>query len=138
MTMTRSVLHRRTDKSFRCDLRLRQRLLPPHPHKLDNSSPMSQVTIQQAIDLALDHHRAGRLHQAEQLYRQVLAADPENAWALQLLGMIAYQVGNPTLAIQLIQRAIAIDPTPADFHNNLGEIFRNVGRLDEAEATFMR
>src|SRR5581483_8615718 len=99
---------------------------------------MSQLTIQQAIDLALEHHRAGRLNQAEQIYRQVLGAEPKNAWALQLLGMIAHQVGNSKLAIELIQRAIAIDPSPPDFHNNLGEILRVNGRLDEAEQCFGR
>ena len=96
------------------------------------------MTVEQAIDLGLDHHRAGRLNQAEQLYRQVLSAQPDNAWALQLLGMIAHQVGNSPLAIELIRRAIAIDPTPADFHNNLGEILRVNGRLDEAEASMLR
>ena len=94
---------------------------------------MSQLTIQQAIDLALEHHRAGRLNQAEQIYRQVLAAEPRNPWALQLLGMIAHQVGNSKVAIELINRAIAIDPTPPDFHNNLGEIYRTTGKLQEAE-----
>ncbi len=99
---------------------------------------MSQLTIQQAIDQALEHHRAGRLNQAERIYRQVLATQPNHPWAIQLLGMIAHQCGNSKLAIELIQRAIAIDPTPADFHNNLGEILRINGRLDEAEASFQR
>jgi tetratricopeptide (TPR) repeat protein len=99
---------------------------------------MPELTVQQAIDAALEHHRAGRLNQAEQLYRQILAVQPDNAWALQLLGMIAHQVGNSKLAIQLIERAIAIDPTPADFHNNLGEIYRVNGRLEDAEASLLK
>ena len=99
-------------------------------------SEMSQLTLQQAIDLALEHHRAGRLKQAEQMYRQVLSVQPNHPWALQLLGMIAHQVGNSKLAIDLIKRAIAIDPNVADFHNNLGEILRVNGVLAEAEAHF--
>jgi tetratricopeptide (TPR) repeat protein len=99
---------------------------------------MSQLSLQDAIDLALDHHRAGRLHQAEQLYRQVLAVQPNHPWALQLLGMIAYQAGDPKLAVELIQRAINVDPNIADFHNNLGEVYRNIGMPDRAEESFKR
>lgn len=102
------------------------------------SATMSQLTLQQTIDLGLEHHRAGRLHQAEQLYRQVLSAQPNHPWALQLLGMLAYQAGNAKLAIELIRRAIAIDPSAADFHGNLGEILRSVGALDQAEASLLR
>ena len=39
--------------------------------------------------LALDHHRAGRLREAESLYRQILAANPNHADTLQMLGGIA-------------------------------------------------
>lgn len=91
------------------------------------------VTIQQTIERGLEHHRAGRLSQAEQLYRQVLTMHPNHPWAIELLGMIAHQVGNSQLAIQLIRRAIAIEPN-ADFYNNLGEILRTTGSIDEAEA----
>jgi tetratricopeptide (TPR) repeat protein len=99
---------------------------------------MSQLTIQQAIDLGLEHHRAGRLNQAEQMYRQVLAAHPNHPWAIQLLGMIAHQVGNTKLGIDLVRRAIAIEPNAADFHNNLGEMLRVSGMLDEAQQSFHR
>ena len=33
---------------------------------------MAQLTIQKAFELAVQHHQAGRLPQAEQLYRQIL------------------------------------------------------------------
>ena len=51
------------------------------------------ATIAEALTHALQLHRAGHLSQAEQLYRQVLQADPVNADALHLLGLVAHQVG---------------------------------------------
>ena len=54
---------------------------------------MSQLTIQQAFDLAVRHHQAGHLQQAEQLYRQILAQQPGHADALHMLGLIAHQLG---------------------------------------------
>ena len=52
---------------------------------------MTQMSIDQALETAVRHHTAGELSQAEQIYRQVLAVDPNNVDALHLLGQIALQ-----------------------------------------------
>ena len=44
------------------------------------------ASIAETLQLALEHHRQGRLAEAEQLYRQVLRSDPTNADALALDG----------------------------------------------------
>lgn len=51
------------------------------------------TTIPEAIEIGLAHHRSGQLQQAEQVYRRILQAEPRNAGALHLLGLIAFQVG---------------------------------------------
>jgi protein O-GlcNAc transferase len=71
---------------------------------------MTQLTIQQTFDLALQHHQAGRLQEAERLYRQILTQQPEHAVAMHHLGLIAYQAGRNDAAVDLIRRAIALDP----------------------------
>ena len=91
------------------------------------------MTLEQTLQLALENHQAGRLPQAEQLYRQVLAADPRQPDALHLLGVLAQQSGKLDAAIQLISRAIAIRPD-AVYHTNLGEALRRAGKRPEAEA----
>jgi Flp pilus assembly protein TadD len=65
---------------------------------------MAQLTIKQAFDLALRHHQAGRLPEAEQLYRQILARHPAHAGAMHNLGMIAHRMGRKDLAVDLIRR----------------------------------
>jgi Tfp pilus assembly protein PilF len=47
------------------------------------------VTIPQALQLALQHHQANHLQEAEQIYRQVLEVEPNNSDALHLLGAYA-------------------------------------------------
>jgi predicted O-linked N-acetylglucosamine transferase (SPINDLY family) len=94
------------------------------------------MTIEQAFQLATQQHQAGRLAQAEQLYRQILAAQPNHAGALHFLGLVAHQAGRADLALDLISRAIQITPNVADFHNNLGSVLLALRRLDEAIQQF--
>src|SRR5436190_23701850 len=93
---------------------------------------MPSVTVQQAFELAIQHHQAGRLAEAEGIYRQILAAHPEHADALHLLGVIAHQIGRNDVAVSLIQQAISLTPNIAAFHSNLGEAHREMGQLEEA------
>ena len=58
------------------------------------------ATISEALAIAVQHHQAGRLQQAEQIYRNILAVEPNNANAIHLLGLIAYQVGRHEVAVQ--------------------------------------
>ena len=94
------------------------------------------ATSHEQLETALAHHRQGRLHEAEALYRQVLASEPNQADALHLLGLVAHQTGHSEQAIELIGRAIAARGNVAEFHNNLGEAYRTLGRFDEAIAAY--
>ena len=65
-------------------------------------------------------HQDGRLDAAEAAYRVVLAQLPDHFDALHLLGVVATHRGNPAEAVTLIRRALAIVPTNASAHYNLG------------------
>ena len=99
---------------------------------------MNAITIEQAMQMALAHHRAGRLAEAEDIYRQVLGRDHGHAGALHLLGVLSCQTGRIPAAIDLIGRAIAINSAVAEYHNDLGEAYRRAGELDPAIASFQR
>jgi len=93
---------------------------------------MEQAKLDELIETALEHHTAGRLTEAEAMYRQILVHDPNDADALHLLGALVAQRGQGDAALALIDRAIAVDSTVAEFHNNKGLILVNLGRADEA------
>jgi protein O-GlcNAc transferase len=99
---------------------------------------MAQVTLQQALQMAIEHHQGGRLAEAEGIYRQILASFPDHTDALHLLGVLAGQLGRAEMAIDLIRRAIAIDPAVAEYHSNLGEAYRRSSQLDAALASLRR
>lgn len=82
---------------------------------------------------ALDHHRAGRLAEAESAYRQILATNDRHAEAVHLLGVISLQRGSNDVAAATIFRAIEIDRSVAEFYSNLAAACIN---LDRPEAAF--
>jgi predicted O-linked N-acetylglucosamine transferase (SPINDLY family) len=96
------------------------------------------ATLAQAFEIALTHHQAGRLAAAEEIYRRILAVEPQHADSLQLLGVIAHQTGQHATAVDLIQRAIALRPDVAVYHGNLGEAYRLLGKNAEALACYQR
>jgi len=93
-------------------------------------------TSQQAFELAVQYHQAGNFPQAEQLYRQILQADPRHVGALHLLGLIAHQFGRSDLAIEYISEAVQLYPDFPEARNNLAIILMENGRLDEAVSQF--
>jgi tetratricopeptide (TPR) repeat protein len=96
------------------------------------------ATISEALAIAIQHHRAGRLQAAEQIYRRILAVEPNHADAWHLLGLIAHQAGKYEVAIEYIERAIGLKGTVAAFPNNLGEAYRALRRISEAVACYRR
>jgi len=78
-------------------------------------------------------HQAGRLVEAEKIYRSILRQEPANADALHLLGLIAQHAGQAEAAIRLIQQAIVGNPMAGAYKANLAMVFEELGRYGEAE-----
>lgn len=95
-------------------------------------------TIPQALAAAVEYHRTGQLPAAEQIYRQILAAEPNQVDAWHLLGVLAHQVGQHEIAVRYIGRAIELKGNEAAFHSNLGNALRDQGKLDDAVASYRR
>jgi len=93
---------------------------------------------QQAFAAAVDCLREGRLAEAENLGRELLAALPGNAEVLQLLGLIADAAGRREEAGGLLRQAVAADPANPHCHVNLGANLLDSGRVGEAIDEFHR
>jgi len=91
-----------------------------------------------ALAAAVALHRAGRVAEAERLYRGVLADDPGNAEALHLLGVVALQRGRPEEAVERIGQAAKRRKKDPQVQNNLGEAYRALGRMEEAADCYKR
>jgi tetratricopeptide (TPR) repeat protein len=91
-----------------------------------------QVTLAQAMDIAVSHHRAGRFREAEGVYRQVLATHRDFPPAVHMLGVTLYQAGRRQEGIALIRRAVQLNPNYSEAFANLGHLLRETGELEEA------
>ena len=81
---------------------------------------------------AMRHHQAGQLAEAERLYGEVLAAEPDHLQALSLSGALAHMAGRNGKAADLFGRALAIGEDP-NLHYNIGLAKWALG--ERAEAT---
>ncbi len=90
------------------------------------------MNSEQAIAIALQYHQAGKLAEAELIYRQILRTQPQNLDALHLSGVVAAQMGRSQEAIHLISQAITINPTIPAFYLHLGNALQVAGRFQEA------
>ncbi|MGP0090120.1 MAG: tetratricopeptide repeat protein [Xanthobacteraceae bacterium] len=83
-------------------------------------------------------HQAGRLAEAEQIYRRILQAQPEQFDCLHLLGVVYAQRGDFAEAVRQIDAALRINPNVAAVHNNRGGALLELQRPDEALASYER
>jgi hypothetical protein len=89
-------------------------------------------TADQALARAQAAAQAKRFGEAGGICNDVLAASPDNASALALLGMIAAHTNDPEHGITLLERAVAAQPGVASWHAALCALYRIVYRLQDA------
>ena len=94
--------------------------------------------IEQAINHAAQLHMSGRLPEAKNEYARILESEPGQPVALHLLGVLSHQMGNSDQAIKLIEQALTVMPEYAEAHSNLGNVFREIGRLKAASECYRR
>ncbi len=85
-----------------------------------------------ALAAARKHHQAGQRVEAEQLYHQVLDADPTNVQAQFQLGILAIETGEIDKAVGWLTRALQSDSSQPAIYVTLGEAYRRLG--DAAQA----
>lgn len=92
------------------------------------------MSIQQALQL----HHAGRLAEAEQLYRQILAAQPQHYHALHFLGVLRAQLGDMEGSVDLVGRSVALKADDARSQFHLAEALKQLRRYEEAIRHYTR
>ena len=95
-----------------------------------------KLSAEDWLKMAWEHHQAGRLLEAENLYRQILAAQPESANVLCLLGIAVRQQGKVAEAIDFYEQAIVQNPDFVEAHLNKAQVLLDVGEYQRAIASY--
>jgi len=91
------------------------------------------LTISAALHQAIEHHKAGRLPEAERLYRAILQADPRQPDAHHNLGQLARQVGQPRVALPHLKAALEVKPEVAQYWLSLIDTLIDCNEVQAAQ-----
>ncbi len=107
---------------------------------LEQSAPSRQsvLNISSWLVEAFTSHQAGRLADAERIYKQILAAHPDNLASLYLLSVVSYQRGDYAQALDQVDRSLAINPDDGLAWNQRGLALQRLKRVEEALASYDR
>jgi Tfp pilus assembly protein PilF len=90
------------------------------------------MTTMQAVQAADEHLGAGRWMDAQEIYRRVLATEPNNGRALHGMGKVSERIGRLDIALQWYDRAVSVEPFAFAYHASLGDALRRSGLLAPA------
>jgi predicted TPR repeat methyltransferase len=99
---------------------------------MEPSVETRELTIDEAVAVAVLLQRNEQLDEAQAVYRRVLESVPNHPDALHYAGVLAHQQGRSDEAVAHIEKSLTIAPDRADCYSNLGIIYKAMGRLDEA------
>lgn len=102
------------------------------------ASTEHDVTVGEAMRMALAFQQRGQLDDALQVYRRMLDVAPDHPDIVHFYGVLLHQLGRSEEAIATIERSLALEPDRAECYNNLGIIYRALERYDEAVAAYTR
>jgi predicted O-linked N-acetylglucosamine transferase (SPINDLY family) len=94
------------------------------------------MTIAHLLEAAIQHHQAGSISQARELYQQVLQQQPNHVAALNLMGVLSSQAGDLKAGIAFYYRALERQPRFVEAHHNLALALQLVGRIPDAIAHY--
>ena len=93
-----------------------------------------ELTIEQALQQAIEAYKAGKLQDAEGLYRAILAAQPKHPDANHNLGVLAVSLDKTALALPLFKTALETNPSQGQFWISYIDALIKTNQLDNAKS----
>ena len=99
---------------------------------------MPRVPIDEAMEVAFQHHQAGRAAEAEGILRQILIDQPTHEGAWHHLGKLFMDTGQTDEAVAALGEAVRLNPHFIEAHYDLGIALMNLQRPEEAIGAWQR
>ena len=119
------VLHQQIPKS------------PPEDEKRKAQGGASGAApSQDQLNHLLEHYQSGRFEETEALARSLTQQFPKHPFGWKVLGAGLKRAGRLAESLAPMQLAVELSPQDAQAHYNLGVTLRELGRLDDSEASY--
>ena len=93
-----------------------------------------KFTIDQALQKAIEAHKAGRIQDADRLYTAILRVQPNHPHANHNLGILAVVVGEVKKALPFLRTALEANSSIAQFWLSYIDALIKLDKFDEAKA----
>jgi len=104
----------------------------PTMSDIESTLQTLSLTVEQALQRAVTHHQAGRLQDAERLYRAILQAQPNHSDANHNLGVLAVQVKQPAVGLAHFKAALEANPNLGQYWLSYIDALVQTGHLGVA------
>lgn len=98
--------------------------------------PTIDPRIPRKFQTGLDYHQKGDYDKASELYREVLALNPNHSDAVHFLGMVYFVQGNLEESLKYVERSIQMKGDTPVYYNNYGAVLKEAGKSEEAKIAF--
>ena len=96
------------------------------------------MTADQIFHKAIAAHQAGKIEEAESLYRKILKIEPTHLDVNNNLGILLYKTNRLGESEKCLKKAIELKPDFAEALNNLGNVQKGLIKLDEAKVSYQK
>jgi Flp pilus assembly protein TadD len=93
-----------------------------------------ELTIEEALQRAINAHREGKLQDAEALYRAILQSQPMHPDANHNLGVLEVSINKLELAVPLFKTALEAKPSQGQFWVSYIDALIKTNQLDSAKS----
>ena len=93
-----------------------------------------ELTIDQALQKAVEAHKAGKVQEADRLYTAILEAQPKHPDANHNVGVLAVGVGKVETALPFFKTALGANPKVVQFWLSYIDALIKLDRLTDAKA----
>lgn len=98
----------------------------------DTDSPSSSFNFEETLALAMGHHKAGRLQEAQCLYRDILQIKPSHSGVNHSLGVLAVQLNQPMMGLPYFKAALIANPGHGQYWLSYIDALIRAGKPDDA------
>ena len=103
----------------------------------DEREDVGEISIDEALRMALTVQRSGNLDLARSIFIRILDTVPEHPDALHFLGVLTFLEGHAEHALPLIERSIELQPQQVDWRNNLGNVYLRSEQESKAREMYL-